>query len=241
MPQQSSPESALGRSAASHVRQAALLVAMWAGLTGILIAIGFGVVHSSTVTAFDRHVTSTVVAHRTPALNTAMKALTWLGSWVALVVTGVVVLIFALRGRLVWLAVLLAAVAWAGEAAGVWLAKHIVQRQRPPKDIWVNSAHGWSWPSSHTATAVLVFAVLAMVVTCFFRSRFTRVATWAAAVVAIAAVGFSRIELGVHWTTDVLASIVFVSSWLVVVVAVFAHQTPSGAGLRRSRQSIGAS
>ena len=47
-----------------------------------LIGVGVGVVHSSSVNGFDRHVTSVVVAHRTQALNEAMKAVTWLGSWV---------------------------------------------------------------------------------------------------------------------------------------------------------------
>ena len=212
-----------------------LLLALWACLTGILIAAGFGVVHSSTVNAFDHHVTSMVVAHRTPALNTAMKALTWFGSWVALVITGAVVLVLAVRGRLAWLAVLLAVALWAGEASDVWLGKHIVQRQRPPEHISVKSAHGWSWPSGHTATAVLVFAVLAIVVTHFFHWLTVRIATWAAAAVAIAAVGFSRIELGVHWTTDVLASIAFVSGWLTATVMLFGRDLQGTQDHERTR------
>jgi undecaprenyl-diphosphatase len=196
-------------------------LAAWAGFTGILIAAGSGVVHSSTVTAFDKHITSSVVAHRTDVLTEAMKAITWLGSWVALVTAAVVLLVLAIRGRLLWLAVVLALMAWAGEAGGVTLAKQIVQRQRPPMDIRLKTAHGWSWPSGHTATAALVFAVLAMVVTHIFGSRVTRVAAWIAAAIAVAAVGFSRIELGVHWTTDVMASLVFVSSWVLVIVMVF--------------------
>jgi undecaprenyl-diphosphatase len=198
-----------------------VVFAAWAGFTGILIVVGSGVVHSSSVAAFDKHITSSVVAHRTDVLNDAMKAITWLGSWVALVTAAVVLLVLAVCGRLPWLAVLLAVVAWVGEAGGVTLAKHIVQRQRPPMDIWLKTAHGWSWPSGHTATAALVFAVLAMVVTHIFGSLVTRVATWVAAAIAIAAVGFSRIELGVHWTTDVVASLVFVSSWVLVIVMVF--------------------
>jgi hypothetical protein len=97
-------------------------------------------------------------------------------------------------------------------------------RPRPPKDLWLTSAQGWSWPSGHSATAVLVFALFAIALTHVFHSRLARIATWIPAIVVIAAVGFSRIELGVHWTTDVLASIVFVSSWLVVTLALFAHQ-----------------
>jgi undecaprenyl-diphosphatase len=198
-----------------------LLVAVWAGLTGTLIAAGTGAVHSSTVAAFDRHITSMVVAQRTDALDQAMKAITWLGSWVALVTTAVLLLVLAVRRRLGWLAVLLALIAWVGEASAVTLAKHIVQRQRPPMDIWLRGARGWSWPSGHMSTAVLVFAVLAMVVTHFYRSRIARVATWVAAALAMAAVGFSRIELGVHWATDVVASLAFVSGWLLLLVMMF--------------------
>jgi len=198
-----------------------LLLSAWMALTGILIAVGFGVVHSSTVAAFDRHVTSTVVTHRSPVLNSVMKALTWLGSWVALVIAGVVVLVLAVRGRLVWLAVVFAVLAWAGETGGVQLAKHVVARQRPPEKIWLKTAHGWSWPSGHMAAAVVVFTVLALVVTHVFSSRATLIAAWTFAIVAMALVGFSRIELGVHWTTDVLASFVFVSLWLLAIVTLF--------------------
>jgi undecaprenyl-diphosphatase len=186
-----------------------------------LIAIGIGVVHSSTVTAFDHHVTTSVVAHRTPALNAAMKAVTWLGSWVALVTTAVLIVVLAIRRRVAGIGVVLAVVAWGGEAGAVALAKRVVQRPRPPMDIWLKTAHGWSWPSGHTATAVLVFAVLALLVTRLFPSRKMMAASWVAAGIAVAAVGFSRIELGVHWTTDVLASLVFVSAWLLCVIALF--------------------
>jgi undecaprenyl-diphosphatase len=165
-----------------------------------------------------------VVAHRTDALNEAMRVITGLGSWVALVIAAVVLFALAVRGRLRWTAVFLALVAWAGEAGAVALAKHIVQRQRPPMDIWLKTARGWSWPSGHAATAALVFAVLATVVTQILCSRVTRVATWVAAAIAVAAVGFSRIELGVHWTTDVLASLVFVSSWVLVIFMLFCSE-----------------
>ena len=198
-----------------------LLIGAWAVLSGILIAIGIGVVHSSTVTAFDHHVTSSVVAHRTPALNAAMKAVTWLGSWVALVATAVLVVVLVLRRRLALLAALLAVVVWAGEAGAVALAKRVVERPRPPLHIRLVTAHGWSWPSGHTATAVLVFAVLAVVLTHLFPSGAVPVASWVVAIVAIVAVGFSRIELGLHWTTDVMASLVFVTLWLLVAIALF--------------------
>ena len=203
-------------------RRALALVLIWAVLTGLLIGAGVAVVHSSSVNAFDRHATSVVVAHRTAALNKVMKAMTWLGSWVALVATGILLVFLALRRRLPMVAVLLAVIAWAGENGGVTLAKHVVGRERPPLDLRLVSAHGWSWPSGHTAVAVLVFTTLALVVVGSIPTSGYRMLTWVLAAVAVASVAFSRIELGVHWTTDVIASIVFVSAWLVVLAALFA-------------------
>jgi undecaprenyl-diphosphatase len=195
----------------------ALLVVAWMALAGTLIGVGELVEHSAAVQGFDNHVTSFVVAHRTPGLNAAMKAVTWLGSWVAELVTAAVVLLLVLRRRLSVGFFLLAVVAWAGTQGGTTLAKNVVQRPRPPENLRLVSAHGWSWPSGHTATATLVFAVLATVVwvlTTSVRLRLLAVAGWVFVAMAVA---FSRVELGVHWTTDVLASLVFATAWLVAL------------------------
>jgi undecaprenyl-diphosphatase len=201
--------------------QASIIILAWACLTGILIAAGVLVSHSSSLNAFDRHVTSVVVAHRTPGLDTVMKALTWLGSWVALVVTGIVLIVLALHRRLPVAALLLAAVAWAGESGGVTLAKHVVQRPRPPQELRLVSAHGWSFPSGHTGIAIVVFTTLALVVVAVVPSRTNCAAAWVVAALAVCAVAFSRVELGVHWSTDVIASVLFVPAWLLVLATVF--------------------
>jgi membrane-associated phospholipid phosphatase len=64
-----------------------------------------------------------------------------------------------------------------------------------------------------------------MVVAITPRSSY-RILTRVLTAMAVAAVGFSRIELGVHWNTDVIASIFFVSAWLVVLFAFFASDIP---------------
>jgi len=201
--------------------QALVLILAWAALTGLLIAVGAGVKHSSGVNAFDRHVTSIVVAHRTPVLNAVMKAVTWLGSWVALVATGILLVVLALRRYFPMAVVVLAVVAWAGENGGVLLAKHVVERDRPPQELRLVSAHGWSWPSGHTAVALLVFTTLALVVVAIAPRPGYRTLAWVLAALAVAAVAFSRVELGVHWITDVIASMIFVGAWLVLLFAMF--------------------
>ncbi len=204
-----------------HQRALALILG-WALLTGLLIAVGVGIVHFPSINGFDRHVTSAVVAHRTPALNEIMRAMTWLGSWVSLVATGILLGFLALRRRLPITAALLAVIAWAGESSGVTLAKHVVGRDRPPLDLRLVSAHGASWPSGHTAVALLVFTTLALVVVALSPNSRYRALAWMLTGVAVTVVAFSRIELGVHWTTDVIAAIAYVSSWLMILIALFA-------------------
>ncbi len=212
-----------------------VVILAWTLLTGILIAVGVWVTHSSPVNTFDRHVTSVVVAHRTPGLDSVMKTVTWLGSWVALVATAILLVVLAFLRRLPAAVVLLAAVAWAGESGAVTLAKHVVSRARPPNDLRLVSAHGWSWPSGHTAAAIVIFAVLALVVTHLVPYTAYRACAWVIAALAVGAVAFSRIELGVHWSTDVIASTVFVVAWLVVLSGLFASD------LRPSKLAAGRS
>ncbi|HTQ90761.1 MAG TPA: phosphatase PAP2 family protein [Streptosporangiaceae bacterium] len=199
----------------------AVLACCWAGLVGLLIVAGEFVVHSAAVTHFDHHVTRTVVDSRTAALNSVMKSVTWLGSWAALLVAAVVIVVLVITGRRPVLAMVVAVVAWAGEAGGVRIAKTVVGRERPPRAIWLVTPHGWSFPSGHTAAACLAFTALAVCLATPARPRVVRVLCWLTAGLAVAVTGFSRVELGVHWTTDVIASILFMTGWLTAIAVVF--------------------
>ena len=204
-----------------------VLAGIWTGLVGLLIAAGELLTHSVAIAHFDDHVTRAVVDSRTVALNSAMKYVTWLGSWVALLVAAIVVVVLVITKRLPPLAVVVAVFAWAGEAGGVRIGKTVVSRERPPQAIWLVTAHGWSFPSGHTAAACLAFTALALCVATPGRPRVVRILSWLTAGLAIAATAFSRVELGVHWTTDVIASVLFVAAWLTAIAVVL------GARLRR--------
>jgi len=214
---------------------AGLLVAAWGALTVLLVGAREAVTHSAGVGAFDRHVTSVVVAHRTDALTSTMKFVTWFGTWVTLLVCLGLLAVLCIRRRLPVLVVGIALVAWAGEAAGVAIGKAVVERQRPPERIWMTLAHGSSWPSGHTAVAVVLFGTLALATSSLVRLPSVRVLAWALAGLMVVAVGYSRIELGVHWCSDTLGSVEFVAGWLAVVALALRHALPpslSGPGAR---------
>jgi undecaprenyl-diphosphatase len=180
---------------------------------------GEGIKHSTAINSLDRRVTTFVVGHRTSALTQIMKIVTWTGSWIAVLLVATAVAVLAWKRRLPPSAVAAVLVAWIGELLAVTLAKSVVQRDRPPEAARLVVAHGWSFPSGHTANAVVVFATAAALVMTLVGSRVGSVLALLAAVLAVALVGFSRIELGVHWMTDVLTSIVWAAGWLLVCTA----------------------
>lgn len=203
-----------------------VVVTAWGTLTALLILGGEGIKHSSTVTTMDQKVTAFVVSHRTPALDQLMKVVTWAGSWVALFGVAVVVAVFVWRRILPILAVIAVLVAWWGELLAVTLTKAVVQRPRPPEALRLVAAHGWAFPSGHAANATAVFAAAAGLLTILITERKWRVLAWVLAVLATALVGFSRVELGVHWTTDVGASLIWTTCWLLTLITVLRGSAP---------------
>jgi hypothetical protein len=88
-----------------------------------------------------------------------------------------------------------------------WALKLLVARPRPDGDRLVTGT-GFSYPSGHVLAAAATWAFLPPVVALYTRSR----ALWWAAVGAagtlIGLIAWSRVWLGVHWTSDVVASLV---------------------------------
>ncbi len=202
--------------------RACLLILGWVVLVAVFVGAGHVVVGSRAINGFDRHITTWVVAHRTLALDVSMRMITWIGSWIAVAATAVVVLVAVVTKRLMAVALGLLAVIWAGENAAFNVVKHLIGRPRPPRGIWLAGAGGWSFPSGHAANATAVCASATIVVFLVTRRGWVRMAMAAMAFLVVALVAFSRVELGVHWTTDVVAGGLLGAVWLALVVLIFA-------------------
>jgi membrane-associated phospholipid phosphatase len=163
-------------------------------------------------TAFDGSITTWVVAHRTDALTTAARVFSTIGSQtvlIPLVAIAVVALIW--RRELATAGFLVAA--WGGALLLYSLTKHLVERPRPPSHLWLtNVGRSSSFPSGHATQSLATFVALAAAGAVWLpRMRWPGRGL---ALLLAAAIGCSRVYLGVHWTTDVLAGWLIAAVWL---------------------------
>jgi membrane-associated phospholipid phosphatase len=196
-----------------------ILLLGWFGLV-LLCAVVWGkllahVERADGSTAFDSSITSWVVEHRSQGWTTLAHFLSTVGSQVVLTpVTALVAATLIVRRRFVQAGLLIAA--WGGALLLYNLTKDFVQRPRPPSAIWLtNVGKSTSFPSGHATQSLATFAALALAAAAL-RSW----AAWPGRVVAVvlaAGVGWSRVYLGVHWTTDVLAGWLIAAAWITIV------------------------
>jgi len=94
------------------------------------------------------------------------------------------------------------------------VVKLLAGRARPPASGWlVPDASGNSFPSGHTTVTTAGYVGLAVGVAALLRATWARVVVVAAGAAFAVAIGWTRVELGVHWPTDVVAG------WTVGVLA----------------------
>jgi undecaprenyl-diphosphatase len=117
------------------------------------------------------------------------------------------------------------------------LLKLLVGRHRPDLLDPVASASGFSFPSGHALNAVLAAGVLLLALLPFTRGRpVLRRVMWAAAIGVAVLTGASRVAIGVHWTSDVVAGWVLGIAVLAATSASFATWRTQH-GLRPARMT----
>ena len=81
-------------------------------------------------------------------------------------------------------------------------------------------AHGYSFPSGHAFTAMIVYGFLIYITAKSIKSELFRFAIFSLATIVIIIVGVSRIYLNVHWVTDVLGGYAVGFSWLTLSIVI---------------------
>ncbi|HUW79818.1 MAG TPA: phosphatase PAP2 family protein [Acidocella sp.] len=165
----------------------------------------------------DRAVFHLLQSLRVPVVDQAMVAVTELGD--AGVVIPVTLAVLAwLAWQRAWRAAFYAAASVAGASAFALLLKVTLHQSRPGAlyDGW----NAYSFPSSHATASTALFGFL-VVLLCREVSARASVAVTLAAVSLVSAIAFSRLYLGAHWLSDVLAGLAFGTAWAALLGIVY--------------------
>ena len=165
----------------------------------------------------DPGITRFFVDHRAAWATSLFRSVTWLGSNAALIPVVAIVAAYLLFRRKAWRPAVLLVAALAGANAWYRVVKPLVGRSRPPLALHLVGVSGDSFPSGHATAAVAVWGMVAVVV-CAGRSGTFKAAAWTIAGLVVLLVGASRIYLGVHWWTDVMAGTALGGLWLCLLV-----------------------
>jgi len=164
---------------------------------------------------FDSWVRESVHQHASPARTRAMIAISFLGGD-GLVVAAVSAMILFLR--LQW------------RRAALWLLttilgalvldltlKYAFHRARPTP-YFGPLPHTYSFPSGHALFSFCFYGVLAGLLADRIRSRLLRTLIWGCAALLVLAIGLSRIYLGVHYPSDVVAGYLTATLWVSTMI-----------------------
>lgn len=193
--------------------------ALLAVLAAVILGLADGAVEQNGLASIDPVIWEWAVTHRTPALTAAAVTVTELGSTLSMgVIASVTVLALWFRGRRG--DALLVAVVSAGAGLLVLVGKATVGRQRPPEEFRLVTETNESFPSGHALASAAIVGVLLVVFVPMIRSTGWRATAIGGGVLFVFAIGWSRIYLGVHWATDVIAGWLTGVAWLLLCVTV---------------------
>jgi len=193
---------------------------------GLLLSLGalwlFGgiaedVIHHDPLTDFDLTVAKLLHQDASPILTEIAKGVTLLGSPAVITVWALIAAVILLTRR-----EYLTAGGWVAALLGGGLLdgmlKQIFHRPRPSWDVPIVTAQGFSFPSGHAMGSLVAYGMLAYLVWRELDPPRGRVALAGCALVLVLLIGLSRMYLGVHYFSDVIAGYAAGTVWLTACI-----------------------
>ena len=181
----------------------------------------FGIVedyigHEALIRA-DLRIINLISQFRTDSLNHLMLFITYLAKGETIVI-GVIlasIILFLFKKKAYLYSLLISVI---GGQIFVWIIKNIIERPRPPLTEALVTETSYSFPSGHSFVAVTFYGLLFFFISQSVKKRYQKNLSLIIGLILIILVGFSRIYLGAHWPSDVLASYASGLAWLTIII-----------------------
>ena len=165
---------------------------------------------------FDDATRAAIHTLASPALTIAMRGISFLGSTLFLTAATIMAIAWFVLRKWEREAKLFALTMLGASLLNTTL-KLAFKRPRPIPFFDLTPPETYSFPSGHALASCCFFAGLAAILSGRIKKRRTRTIVWIAAASMFLLIGFSRIYLGVHYTTDVIAGYCAALIWILVV------------------------
>lgn len=175
-------------------------------------------VRSGSTQAFDESVMRWVDAHHSPALDAVMLEITALGTGTVVLMVVAVAALFLVLTQHKYPAMLLLASSFGGLVLNLVLKLGF---NRPRPSVVVAAVHTFSssFPSGHAMSSAIVYSTVAYLAARLHRHVWARWLVMTSAMILIALISFSRIYLGVHYPSDVVAGVAIGLAWAAFCMA----------------------
>ena len=185
------------------------------GVLSLLFIIHTVLVCTNTIEPLDNAASSFIISIRSPELTNTMNIITNIsGSYALIVFTTLFIILIKKKKYPLAITINLIAVFITSQ-----LAKAIVERDRP-LDMLV-SAPGYSYPSGHSMVGLAYFSFLSYLVIKYIPNKIVKIILPIVFTITILLVGFSRIYLGVHYLSDVLAGFLLGAIYLIIFINIY--------------------
>lgn len=167
----------------------------------------------------DLRIINLISHFRTPSLNHFMLFITYLakGEIIAIAVVFSLIILFLLKK---WSYLINLLVFVIGGELFVWMIKNIVDRPRPPLTEALVTETSYSFPSGHSFVAIAFYGLITFFLFDSFKKRYKKTIVVVLGLLLIILIGLSRIYLGAHWPSDVLASYASGMAWLSLIITI---------------------
>jgi undecaprenyl-diphosphatase len=200
----------------------ALYLLGWAlALVVVLVALGWllsRVVHDDGIGRADSSLSRWLENRRTDRLDDVTAVTSEAGGTLTITILAVLTVSYAAWAWRRWREPMLVALAVIGEVGIFLLVTMLVDRERPPVEQLDEAPPTSSFPSGHTAAAIVLYGALAVLASERARSALVRGLFLTVAVVVPLVVAVSRLYRGMHYLTDVLGGVLLGTAWLYAAV-----------------------
>lgn len=224
------PVGRLLRSAAQRLSarlgpNATLLVILAVGLiivtvlSVIVVQVYDAITDKDGVAGWDRPLLDLAIGLRSPVADVIVTGYTNIAGVVAMPVIAVLALLILSIRRRSWTPAILIAAAGLGSLLMTNVGKGLVGRVRPEVIFAVPPyERSPSFPSGHALNATVIAGIIAYLLVLRQHSARARFLTISVAALFSITIGFSRVFLGLHWFTDVVAGWILGALWLAVII-----------------------